>query len=379
MHVDILIKNGHVYDPGTKTDYMGDLTISNKKIVSFNPTDQIEPARIINADGCLVIPGLIDSHTHINRHGTFIGMNPDIAGIPMGVTAMVDGGSTGVSNYRSFLHQLDAYETKTKIALNVCAGGQIMSTQYTENVDPSVWDISLFERAFDDFPNRILGLKIRTSRNIVKELGMTPLKKTVELAQHLGTRVFVHSTNPPCTMAELTEYLRPGDVICHMYHGNGNTVIENGKVSIGVRKAQERGIIFDISQGQGNFAIPVAQQAINEGFYPDTVSTDLNIDSWNNPLAYSLLMTMTKLMAMGLPFDKLIIGATKAPAEIMGLQDELGTLSVGTCADVTIVKLADRSVQFKDIYGNTLISEKMLLPMATIIDGQIQYRSPETL
>jgi len=379
MDADILIRGGRLYDPGIGLDRTGDLAITGRNIAAMCPDEPVAAARTINAEGCLVLPGLIDIHTHLNRFGTYIGMNPDIAGIPMGVTAMVDGGSTGVSNVRAFLRQLDGYEIKTKIALNICAGGQIMSTQYTECVDPAVWDIGLFERVFEDYSDRIIGLKIRTSRNIVGELGMIPLQKTVELAEHLGTRVIVHSTNPPCTMAELADMLRPGDMIAHMYHGNGNTILENGAVAEGVKAAQERGILFDVSQGQGNFAIPVAGQAIAEGFYPDTVSTDLNIESWNNPLVFSLLMTMSKLLALGLPLDKLIVGVTSVPAEVMGLGGRLGTLSLGSCADVTVVQYRERPTTFADLYKNTLKANRILLPMATVIDGQIQYQSPETL
>ncbi len=379
MTADVLIRGGRLYDPSLGLDRVGDIAVSGRKIVFVPEGEAVEARRSINAGGCIVLPGLIDVHTHINRFGTYIGMNPDIAGIPMGVTTMVDGGSTGVSNYRAFLHQLDGYETKSRIALNVCAGGQIMSTQYTENVDPKVWEYGLFKEAFEEFPDKIVGLKIRTSRNIVGELGMEPLKKAVELADRLGTRLYVHTTNPPCTMAELTAMLRPGDVVCHTFHGVGNTLLEDGHVAPGILEARRRGVIFDVSQGQGNFCIPVAQTCIAEGFYPDTVSTDLNRDSWNNPLAYSLLMTMSKLLAMGLPFDRLVDGVTRAPAALIGAEGEMGTLREGSCADITVVRLTERAVHFIDKHGNSLDADRLLMPMATIIDGQIQYRSPDTL
>lgn len=379
MHADILIRNGRLYDPVLGLDTVGDLVICGKKITALDSTESVIAEHTINAAGCLILPGLIDVHTHLDYFGTYIGMNTDLACIPTGVTAAVDCGSTGVSNVKSLLRDLAVCETKTKIVLNICAGGQIMSKQYAENVDPSVWNIPMFEQIFAEHKDKLIGLKMRTSCNIVKEFGMLPLQKTVELANHLNTRVYVHSTNPPCTMAELSSMLRSGDVVCHTYHGEGNTILADGAIDKGIWAARERGVVFDVSQGQGNFSIPVARQAMEEGFYPDTISTDLNAENWNHPLVFSLLMTTSKLLAMGLPLDKAVTAITAAPAELMGMAGELGTLKVGTCADVTIVQPTAHHMVFRDKYANELPAEQILLPMATIIDGQIQYRSPLTL
>ena len=185
-----MIKNGRIYDPGQKTDFIGDIAVHRGKIVEMGPNLTAEAEKSVNAKGFYVVPGLIDVHTHINWLGNYIGMPADLAGIPMGVTATIDAGSSGVSNCRSLLRYMDTCETKTKIMLHASAGGQIMTKQYSENIDPSVWNPDLFERVFEEFGDRIVGIKLRISRNVVQELGMRPLEEALRLAEHLNTRIF---------------------------------------------------------------------------------------------------------------------------------------------------------------------------------------------
>ena len=148
---------------------------------------------------------------------------------------------------------------------------------------------------------------------------MAPLKRALQLAEHLNTRLFVHATDPACTMEELVGMLRPGDVLSHIYHGEGHTLLSGGPVAESIFKAQEKGVILDVAQGQGNFSIPLTAECIRQGLFPDTISTDLNIPNWDSPLVFSLLMTMSKLLALGLPFEQVIKAVTCNPAKVMGM------------------------------------------------------------
>lgn len=377
--VSILIRNGHVYDPAANIDYTGDLTVKDGCIEEHDVSGEVEAEHVVNAAGCLVLPGLIDSHIHCFFNGTHIGLNPDIACIPAGITAVIDAGSTGVSNCNALLDQLSLRTEKAKILLHVCAGGQIMSRQYSENVDPDVWDVDLFKEILAKNRERIVGLKVRTSKNIVGAFGFRPLEEAVRLGEKLGLRVVVHSTNPPGTMEEVVSRLRPGDILCHVFHGNGESIVSSEAVFSGIRKAREKGVLFDLAQGQGNFSIPVAKRAIAEGFYPDTVSTDLNLESWNNPLAFCLLMTMSKMKALGMPVEDIVKSVTANAAAVYGEAGNLGTLRKGTCGDITVVKEKEMAVIYTDIYGNTAEGHHIYAPMLTVIDGKIQFRSPETI
>lgn len=379
MNVDILIKNGHIYDPGSKIDLHGDLAVFRGKIVSPDSKDEVKAKQTIDASGCFVVPGLIDLHTHVSRYSTHIGLNPDIACIPNGTTLVVDCGSSGVSNYEAVLHTLRSYEIKSRLVLHVSAGGQMMTTQFLENINPAVWDIALFEEAFEKYPDEIVGLKIRASNSILAELGLLPLEKALDLANHLNTKLFVHSTDSICTMSELVQLLRPGDVVCHMYHGEGNTLIEDGKIDEKIFLAKERGVVFDVSQGQGNFSIPIAKKSIELGLLPTAISTDLNIPNWNSPLVHSLPMTMSKMLALGVTVEDVIEQVTGNPATVLGEKDKLGTLKVGTSADISILKLEEKPMIFRDKYGNQVSGNQKFVPMGTIIDGKVQFQASDTI
>ena len=377
--IDMLIKNGRIFDPGQKIDKIGDIALHRGYIISIGQNLEYEAEKTLNAKGFLVVPGLIDVHTHINWKGNYIGMPADLGCIPNGVTATIDAGSTGVSNYRGLLQYMNTCEVKTKMMLHASASGQIMSKQFAENIDPNVWNLDLFERAFAELKGRVIGLKLRVSKNVVKEMGLYPLKKALELAEHLETRVLIHPTDPPVSMSELSQYLRKDDVMCHMYHGEGNTILFDGKIPEELWKSRERGVIYDVSQGKGNFSITLAKEAINQGFLPDTISTDLNIENWNDPWDFSLLMTMSKLMALGMSLEQVIFRTTVTAAQMFGETGKLGVLKEGTPADISILDLANQKIIFRDKYNDSVEGKQILKPMATIIDGQLRYCSSDML
>ena len=148
--IDLLIRNGTIFDPGQKLNQTGDIAVHRGVIIAVGQNLEYKAERELNANGFYVVPGLIDVHTHINWKGNYIGMPADLGCIPNGVTATIDAGSTGVSNYRALVQYMDTCEVKTKMMLHASASGQIMSKQFAENIDPDVWNLDLFERAFEE-------------------------------------------------------------------------------------------------------------------------------------------------------------------------------------------------------------------------------------
>lgn len=375
-----IIKNGRILDPASGIDTFGDVVISGRNIERLVPggvKEPIEADQNIDASGMLVVPGLIDVHMHINYMGQANGAPADLTCIPNGVTAAIDAGSTGVSNYRACIQSLSRCDTKTKIMLNVSACGIIMPTWFPEPVDPVKWDTDYFDEAFALYGKDIVGLKLRISKNVVGDLGTKPLEAALKLAERYDTRLIVHSTDPVIEMGLLASILRPGDVITHIHQGKGETIIKDGRVDVRIIEAQKRGVIMDCSNGKFNVSLNVAKQAIEEGFLPDTISTDLNVTNWRSPWVFSLPIIMSKYLALGVPLSKVIECTTAAAAIQFGEVGNLGTLSEGTTADITILELKEKSVEYRDIWGGRVKGNHLLIPRGTILNGKTVYLSNE--
>lgn len=372
--IDILIKNGTVIDPSRNINKKGNIGIVEGKLIEIG-NEEVKAEQVIDAEGYYVSPGWIDVHGHLYEGSEPNGLPVDIASLPMGVTAIIDAGSAGVANYPNLLKYLRDNKTRGKMMLNVSACGIIMPAQFPEPLDPKVWNKALFRKAVEKGNGDIIALKVRVQKNVVGELGLEPLKKAVEAAEELGLPVVVHTTDPYGTMTEVADMLRPGDVLCHMYHGTGETILdENGKVYDGILKAKERGVIFDAASGRGNFAFEVARKAIEQDFLPDSISTDITLQNWNHALAGALPAVMTKYLALGLTVQQIIERVTVGPSVQFGTEG-LGTLASGTPADITIFDLAQKDITWKDKFGTEITTKEAFIPKCTIVNGEILYRS----
>lgn len=342
MKKNILIKNGVVVDPIFKTQEQRDVYIQSGRIASaknFTGADIV-----IDASGNLVVPGLIDFHSHVFADGTEIGIEPDLSFIPQGVTTAVDAG--------------------------------LATMKYHENVEPSCWDVGRLRDVLTEHHDILLGLKIRISKEIVGDLGINVLKQAVNVAEKLGTRLAVHVTNPPEAMETVVKLLRPDDVLAHCYHGTGYTILDNnGKVLPAVREAQKRGVIIDAANGGNHWSFKVAEKAIAEGFYPDIISTDLTVKTLFKDPVFSMPYLMSKYLFLKMPLPEIIARCTSIPAKIMGMESEIGQLQEGFLADVAILKRCDKYICFSDTQKETRIGREVLVPQLTITGGEIVYRS----
>lgn len=374
MNVDILIKNGRVIDPENGVDRIETVAVKGRRVVPY--TSYMGAKTVIDATGCLVTPGLIDFHAHIFNRGTDSGANPDLAMIPYGVTTVVDAGSSGVSTYRSFLERLNSYYIKTKFFIHVSPTGQV-THQYPESLYPEKWNIDKFEEAFEVGKDKILGFKMRVSKNVVGTEGIKPLYAALELATRFQKKLVVHVTDPPVLQSEIANALRPGDVFCHVFHNKGNNILDGGHVYKDIWKAKERGVIFDCCHGSANFSFDIAEIAMKQGFNPDVISTDLNTVTWCKSPLYNLTSVMSKFLYLGMELKDIIACVTSTPARLIHMDGELGTLTSNSCADIAIMKIVDKEVTFIDTLGEKRNGTQFFVPLVTILDGAIVYRSPE--
>lgn len=374
----LLLKNGHVIDPYNQINHVTDILVDGGKIAKVGRVTE-ETDNVIDAAGCYVTPGLIDHHCHLYPLAK-IGLPAEAVCFASGVTTAVDAGSTGCATYAQHRPFIQASKLRMKAYLNVCTAG-LSSLPVLEDVDPAHWDEGQISGCFEAYRDELLGLKLRTSAPIVKELGYEPLRKTVELGEKLGVSVMVHCTNPPGEMSELLNILRPGDVMTHMYMNQGSVIVENGAVKDCALRARERGVVFEAADARAHFGLDVAQTAIGAGFWPDILASDLTKLSMHlRPTAFNMAMQLSKYAALGIPFEVLIKLCTCAPAAHMGMLDAIGSLTEGHAADVAVFRPLHRENIFGDRpYGNEaqkcIIGETVYEPVLTLKDGDMVYRS----
>lgn len=374
----VILKNGSIYDPLTGRNEKRDVGILDDQIVDVDALRSVQAATI-DVDGCLVTPGLIDYHIHLYS-GCDGSVNADIMNLPNGVTTAVDGGTCGVSNYEMF-EKTDIIHSVTEIKsyLNVSPTG-LATTLYPENVDPKYYDVEKMKALFKRYPEHLVALKYRISKDIVGPSGLTrePLERTLKIAEELGCPVVVHMVDPIIEAEEVAAMLRPGDVFCHMYYGKGSTILDGqGKVKPGIRRARERGVVFDACNGKGNFEYKTALPAMKEGFLPDIISSDISpVTQYRHPVV-TLPRLMAKYIAMGMTLHQVLDATILAPARQMGLEKDLATLQAGTRADLAVFRIKEKEMKFYDLNGAYVTGSCAIIPQLTIKKGVIVYRQTD--
>ncbi|MDR1535716.1 MAG: amidohydrolase family protein [Planctomycetota bacterium] len=369
MKLDILIRNGRVFDPSRNLDGIEDIGIVDDRVVGI-PEGSVEARQEIDASGCLVFPGLIDFHAHFFHSGGTTPIRPDLM-LATGVTGTVDAGTSGCANYDAF-YKADIIPSRLRIKsfINVHSAG-LPDEWMPENIDPRYYNEKDIRKVKDCHGDDILGLKIRLASDLCSDI--QPLKAALALAERIGDlRVCVHVTNSPCRMEEIADLLRPGDIFCHMYHGRRDTILDpTDEIWPKIRRARERGVIFDSSHGMGNFCHAVALKAIQRGFWPDVISTDIgNFKIYISHWARSLPFLMSKHLDMGMDLTSVIRAVTETPARLMGLAGRIGTLAPKAYADVAIFRLEDRRVRHQDFFNDFFYGRRLFMPRFVICGGE---------
>lgn len=334
----------------------------------------------IDARGAVLTPGLIDFHTHLFTGGSAFGVNADLL-LGSGTTLAVDMGTAGSSSYEAF-HYGDVLPRTmpVKAFLNLSPVGQPGSGISEPLGSGAIWEEQM-EKLIRRYPSEILGIKVRLSKEIVGEEGVRPLQHAVRLGEIFGLPVCVHTTNPPVPAEEVVGELRPGDIYSHMYHNKGYTILdERGMVSPAFWEAKKRGVFLEVGNGRMNFHFDVAKAAIEQGLFPDIISSDATARTFgNSPDMKDLVFVMSKFWNMGMPLERVIEAVTKTPAKALSLSDEYGVLEEGRPAHLTLLRKTERPVQFSDSAGNCLEGTKFLAPEMTMIGGRILYLQGESI
>lgn len=379
--VTLLLKGGTVIEPGDGGEvrrFAADVAVSGDRIAAVAPSLPADGARrVVDVPGKLVTPGLIDLHTHVYWGGTSLGVDPDALSAASGVTTHVDAGSSGPGNFAGFRrHLIERAQARILPFLNISFAGIFAFSRRVmvgESIDLRLLDVEEAVSVAKEHSDLVLGIKVRLGLVAGEGQGIAPLHLALQAAEALGVRMMVHTDMAPPSRREVLPLLRRGDILTHAFRPfpNGPTVDPGvtGRVLPELWEARERGVVIDIGHGMGSFSFESAEASLAQGFLPDVISSDVHALCINGP-AYDLPTTMSKLLSLGMPLERVIAAATAAPAQAIGRSD-LGTLRPGGPADVTVLDDRTGAFQYMDVTGRTMTGRRRLVPVLTVIGGRI--------
>ncbi|MFT4300944.1 MAG: amidohydrolase family protein, partial [Desulfovibrio sp.] len=286
----------------------------------------------------------------------------------------VDAGSAGVDTFVLFDELvLKRCAVNCYAMLNVSAAG-LATERWPENLDPALFSLTRIKECLEVWPGKIVALKIRMSREIVGASGYKPLDAALELAEDVGLPLVVHTPDPPGDAEDLVERLRAGDIYAHTYNPYGSNIFDSaGMVKKAFMRARQRGVVFDTSCAKRFYTFPILKAALEQGFAPSIISSDITAFNHCDPLSHGMAYAMTRFMAFGMPLPDVVRAATSTPAMVMKLKEH-GDLSCGSVADVAVFREEEHPMLVKDYMGNTTTIEKWLVPQMTILKGKVVYR-----
>jgi dihydroorotase len=374
---DLLLQGGRVVDAKNRISEVRDVAIKDGRIAEVaSHIDPAKAAKTVDVSGLYVTPGLVDIHVHVyagtGMRGAYSGDNsvyPDGFTFRAGVTTVVDAGSSGWRNFPDFKDRvIDRSKTRVLALLNIVGkgmGGELKIEQDVTDMDA---------KATAEQAGRFRGVVVGIKSAHFRGPEWTSVERAVEAGTLANIPVMVDfgefRPERPYQDLVLTK-LRPGDISTHMYLGAVPMLDDSGKVRPYLFEARKRGVIFDVGHGGGSFLFRQAVPAIQQGFVPDSISTDLHIGSMNAGMK-SMLNVMSKFLNMGMPVDDVIGRSTWNPAREIK-HEELGNLSVGAPADIAVLRLEHGDFGFVDINGARLRGHQKLICELTVRDGKVVY------
>lgn len=375
----IVIAGGRVIDPAQGIDEIRDLRISDGVIAAGDGGLTQADSEVFDASGLLVMPGLMDIHTHFFYGMTSMAVDPRTAFGEAGITAAVDAGTSGsanFTNFRTFIIEPSPLHLYGFINLYVLgfAGGPGDAPRYLKGMSPL--DLALVEpaaRIITRHRDKLVGVKLLAPRQGGEFVGLTRelVGRAVEIATLSGTRVMCHIDGGDDLDASIGQ-LRSGDIITHCFQGKEPNILDaSGAVRPVVAEARERGVLFDFAPADHyHFSWSVLERAAQADFFPDTISTDMaNPVKGEAPFA-SMPDCMSMLLHAGMPLTEVVAAATSRPAAAVGLQDRHGSLAAGRDADVTILQIVEEPKTYASMLpGEQRTASRYLVPVATMIGG----------
>ena len=369
---ELLLKGGRVLDPSQSMNMVADVAVTGGTIAAIAPDiDSREADRTVPVTGQVVTPGLVDLHTHGFAGISHWGVNLDQYCIARGVTTAIDAGTSGSDSFEGFRRLvIEPSRTRVLAFLNISRIGLI--GQPGELVDPRMIDAASALRVANEHADVIVGMKVRCSENYSGPNDLDAVRAARTVAEQIGKPVMIHVGSPYSPMEQILDLARPGDIVTHAFRrgGTGGVIGSEGRVSDYIRRAANRGILFDVGHGSGSFSFAATEASLKENFLPTSISSDVHAYSALGPV-FDLPTTMAKLLVLGLTLEKIVELTTVAPARAIGKAEEMGSLKPGRAADLAVFDLVQGNFSLVDSQGEVRKATQKISPVLTLRRGRI--------
>ena len=360
---DLIIKGGRVIDPSVRLDALRDVAISNGRIALVQTNITATAADSIDARGKLVVPGLLDIHTHTGR---------SVEGPPMvlrdGVTGWIDAGSQGADHVADVVAVARSSVQPGRVLINIGRAGILPDG---DTMDLVRADVAAAKDAIAKHREFIVGVKARLSREVAGTNDVEVLRRSQEVASAFNLPVMIHMGQTVSPIGTLVSMLKRGDIVTHLFAPPPNAIVDDtGRIVPEVLEARKRGVWFDVGNGvTGHMRWDTIGAIVKAGFWPDTFSTDWNVMSKTSGVV-DLPNCMSKLLGYGMSVSDAIARATINASRIFPVFKDRGTLKVGAPADVAILELREGSFEFLDNYKGTITGRQRFFPSGTVLAGK---------
>ena len=372
----LLLKNGHVIDPKNNINGKMDVAVAGDRIAQVaNDIDPSLAKKVVNVSGLYVTPGLIDIHVHVyhTREPETLSVIADHHSFRSGVTTVVDTGTAGAKHFLHFKRTvIDLAKTRIFAYINIVKSGMIGDFEQ----DINEMDPELAASIVLAYPDECVGIKTAHYWTHAPFDDAHPPWAAVDRALEASAICkkplmvdFWHRTGR--TYQELLRKMQPGDIHTHVFAQQFPVLDENNKPQKFLFEAQDRGIVFDLGHGAGSFWFRQAIPAMEGGFHPNSISTDLHIGNVNG-VVHDMITTMSKMLNIGFSLEETILKSTVTPAEEIG-HPELGNLSKGAEADIAVLSLEEGEFAFVDCGWAKHTGDKRLNCEMTLRAGEVVY------
>ncbi len=360
---DLIIKGGRVIDPSVRLDAIRDVAISGGRIAAVEPSIADDAAETLDARGKLVVPGLLDIHTHCGRGPT----GPALV-LQDGVTGWVDAGSKGADGISEAIAVARSSPQPGRLLINIGRAGILPEG---DTMDLSHADVAAAREAISKNLDSVVGVKARLSRDVAGQNDYEVLRRAQEVATSFNLPVMIHMGQTMSPLGKLVDLLKRGDIVTHLFAPPPNSIIDDsGHILPEVLAARRRGVWFDVGNGQmGHMRWDTVTAIMKAGFWPDTFSTDW-VSNAHETGVIDLPNCMSKLFGYGMTVSEAVLRATFTPAHIFPFLSNRGTLNVGAPADVAVLELRKGNFEFLDNFKNKITGHQRLFPSATVLGGK---------